>query len=238
MELEFFCKPDTDLEWFDYWKQFCLDFLVEMGLDKNRLRYRDHDAKELSFYSKATTDIEFLYFFGWGELWGIADRTDYDLSTHQKHSNQNLEYFDPDTNTKYLPYVVEPSVGVERLLLAVLTSAYEEETLEDGETREILHLHPALAPYKACVLPLTNKQADKAQEVYQMLSKHFMCDYDTSGKIGKRYRRQDAIGTPFCITIDYDSYEDDSVTIRDRDTMAQVRIKISEVASYIKNKIM
>lgn len=238
MELEFFCKPGTDLEWFDYWKKYCLDFLNEIGLDQSRLRYRDHDKDELSFYSKATTDIEFLFFFGWGELWGIADRTDYDLSTHQKHSNENMEYFDPDTNTKYLPYVVEPSVGVERLLLAVLTSAYEEETLEDGETREVLHLHPALAPFKAAVLPLTNKLNEQATSLYQELSKHFMCDYDTSGKIGKRYRRQDAIGTPFCITYDFDSLEDGCVTLRDRDTMSQIRIKIDEVVEYINKKIM
>jgi glycyl-tRNA synthetase len=238
MELEFFCKPDTDLEWFAYWKEFCLKFLSDMGLDPKRIRFRDHAKDELSFYSKATTDIEFLFYFGWGELWGIADRTDYDLSTHQKHSNQSLEYFDPDTNTKYLPYVVEPSVGVERLMLAVLTSAYDEEPLEDGETREILHLHPALAPFKAAVLPLTNKLTDKATEVYQLLSRYFMCDYDTSGKIGKRYRRQDAIGTPFCVTIDYDSLEDGCVTVRDRDNMAQVRMKIEEVANYINNKLM
>lgn len=238
MELEFFCKPGTDLEWFEYWKKYCLDFLSEMGLDQERLRYRDHDKEELSFYSNATTDIEFKFFFGWGELWGIADRTDYDLTTHQKHSGENLEYFDQETNSKYLPYVVEPSVGVERLLLAVLTSAYEEEQLADGETREVLHLHPALAPFKAAVLPLTNKLNDEASLLHQELSKHFMVDYDTSGKIGKRYRRQDAIGTPYCITFDFESLEDQSVTIRERDSMEQIRIKIDEVVDYIKNKLM
>lgn len=238
MELEFFCKPGTDLEWFDYWKNYCLNFLSEIGIKSDLLRYRDHDKDELSFYSNATTDIEFKFLFGWGELWGIADRTDYDLSTHQKHSGENLEYFDPETNTKYLPYVVEPSVGVERLLLAVLTSAYEEEVLDDGETREVLHLHPALAPFKAAVLPLTNKLNEQASLLHQNLSKHFMVDYDTSGKIGKRYRRQDAIGTPYCITFDFDSLEDGSVTIRDRDSMEQIRIKIEEVVDYIKNKLM
>ena len=238
MEMEFFCKPGTDSEWFSYWKQFCWDFLKNIGLDDSKLRYRDHGQKELSFYSKATTDIEFKFLFGWGELWGIANRTDYDLKTHQEHSKQNMEYFDPETNTKYLPYVIEPSVGVGRLLLAVLTSAFEEEVLEDGETREILHLHPALAPVKVAILPLTNKLNDQALEIYHNLQKHFNCDYDTSGKIGKRYRRQDAIGTPFCLTYDYDSLEDNSVTIRDRDTMEQTRIKISEVADFIKNKLM
>jgi len=238
MELEFFCKPDTDMEWFKYWKQFCLDFLKNMGLREELIRYRDHNQDELSFYSKATTDIEFKFLFGWGELWGIADRTDYDLSTHQKHSNENLEYFDPETNTKYLPYTIEPSVGVERLLLAVLTSAYDEETLEDGEIREVLHLHPALAPYKVAILPLTNKLNDQAFALYTQLSKNFMCDYDTTGKIGKRYRRQDAIGTPFCITYDFDSLEDQCVTIRDRDTMEQVRISINEVEKYILSKLM
>lgn len=238
MELEFFCKPGTDSEWFAYWKKFCMDFLYELGLNKDKLKYRDHSQEELSFYSKATTDIEFEYLFGWGELWGIANRTDYDLKTHQNHSKENLEYFDPDTNTKYIPYVVEPSVGVGRLFLAVLTSAYEEEQLADGETREILHIHPALAPIKAAVLPLTNKLAEPATELYQSLQKHFPCEFDTSGKIGRRYRRQDAIGTPFCITFDYDSLEDGAVTIRDRDTMEQIRIKITDVADYIKNKIM
>lgn len=238
MELEFFCKPDTDLEWFIYWKQFCMDFLVEMGISKERLRFRDHDESELSFYSKATTDIEFEYLFGWGELWGIADRTNYDLSTHQKHSGESLEYFDQESGEKYLPYVVEPSVGVERLMLAALTDAYKEEALADGETRELLSLHPALAPFKAAILPLTNKLNDQASALYQDLSKHFMCDYDTSGKIGKRYRRQDAIGTPFCITYDFESLEDGCVTVRDRDSMEQVRMKIEDVKEYILSKIM
>ena len=237
MELEFFCKPDTDLEWFDYWKQYCLDFLDYVGLDKTKVRYRDHDKEELSFYSKATTDIEFLFFFGWGELWGIADRTDYDLSAHQNHSKESLEYLDPENNKKYIPYVVEPSVGVERLLLAVLTSAYEEEVLENGETREVLHLKPFLAPKKVAVLPLVNKLGDKAMEVYNMLVEKFACDYDTSGQIGKRYRRQDANGTPFCVTVDYDTMNDGCVTVRDRDTMAQERVKIEDLVSYINNRL-
>lgn len=237
MELEFFCKPDTDLEWFAYWRKYCLDFLEYIGLDKNRIRLRDHGKDELSFYSKATTDIEFLFYFGWGELWGIADRTDYDLSVHQQHSKENLEYFDPDTNTKYIPYVVEPSVGVERLLLAVLTSAYTVEAVNENDTREVLKLKPALAPIKVAVLPLVNKLNEKASEVYELLNKHFMCTYDTSGAIGKRYRRQDAIGTPLCVTIDFDTLEDNTVTIRDRDTMEQIRLKIDELVSYIGEKI-
>jgi len=237
MELEFFCKPGTDLEWFKYWKEYCLNFLKELGLKEDRLRTRDHGEDELSFYSVATTDIEFLFYFGWGELWGIADRTDYDLGVHQNHSKENLEYFDPDTNTKYIPYVIEPSVGVERLLLAVLTNAYELETLENNETREVLRLKPFLAPIKVAVLPLVNKLSPKAQEVYELVSKHFMTQFDTSGAIGKRYRRQDAIGTPLCVTIDYETLEDESVTVRDRDTMEQVRIPISELVSYIGDKI-
>ena len=216
MELEFFCKPDTDLEWFDYWKKYCLDFLDYIGLKKEWVRYRDHEKEELSFYSKATTDIEFLFYFGWGELWGIADRTNYDLTAHQNASGESLEYLDPETNQKYLPYVVEPSVGVERLLLAVLTSAYEEETLPDGTTREVLHLKPFLAPKKVAILPLVNKLGDKAMEVFNKLVEKFPCEYDTSGQIGKRYRRQDANGTPLCVTIDYDTLEDDAVTVRDR----------------------
>ncbi|MDD3107160.1 MAG: glycine--tRNA ligase [Bacilli bacterium] len=237
MELEFFCKPDTDLEWFAYWKQYCLDFLDSIGLNQERLRYRDHEAKELSFYSKATTDIEFKFYFGWGELWGIADRTDYDLGVHQKHSQQSLEYFDPETNTKYLPYVIEPSVGVERLLLAVLTSAYDEELLENGETREILHLPTHLAPYKVAVLPLVNKLNEPASKLFTDLSKQFMCEFDTSGSIGKRYRRQDAIGTPYCVTFDFQSLEDQAVTVRDRDSMTQERIKIADLQSYLQTKI-
>lgn len=237
MELEFFCKPGTDLEWFDYWKNYIVSFLGDLGIAESRIRLRDHDKEELSHYSNATTDVEFEFFFGWGELWGIADRTDYDLRVHQEHSKEDLTYFDPTTNEKYLPYVIEPSVGVERLLLAVLTSAYEEELLEDGETREILHLHPALAPYKVAVLPLVNKLTEKAEEVYEILAKHFNTDFDTSGKIGKRYRRQDAIGTPYCVTVDFDTLEDASVTVRDRDTMLQDRIKLTDIVEYITKKV-
>ena len=230
MELEFFCKPGTDLEWFAYWKQFCIDFLKDLGIKEEYIRSRDHAKEELSFYSKATTDLEFKFFFGWGELWGIADRTDYDLSVHQKHSGENLEYLDPETNEKYLPYVIEPSLGVERLLLAVLTSAYEEETLSDGETREVLHFDPRVAPVKVAVLPLVNKLNDKALELYQMLKKYFVCEYDSSGKIGKRYRRQDAIGTPYCLTVDFETLENNSVTLRNRDSMEQFRINIDDLS--------
>ncbi len=237
MELEFFCKPDTDLEWFDYWRSYCLNFLKNIGIRDELVRTRDHDKEELSFYSKATTDIEFKYFFGWGELWGIADRTDYDLRVHQEHSGVNLEYLDPETNQKYLPYVVEPSLGVERLLLAVLTSAYEEQVLEDGDSRDVLHLDKRLAPVKVAVLPLVNKLNDKATEIYNKLSKEFVCEFDTSGKIGKRYRRQDAIGTPYCVTVDFDTLEDETVTIRDRDSMEQVRIKIEDLTDYINKMI-
>ncbi len=237
MELEFFCKPHTDLEWFDFWKKYCLDFLEYLGLDKDKVRYRDHEKEELSFYSNATTDIEFLYLFGWGELWGIADRTDYDLNAHQKASGENLEYLDPETNQRYIPYVIEPSVGVERLLLAVLTNAYEEEVLENGDTREVLHLKPFLAPKKVAVLPLVNKLSDKAMEVYNKLIEKFVCDYDTSGQIGKRYRRQDAIGTPFCVTIDYDTLNDECVTVRERDSMTQERVKIADLVEYIASRL-
>lgn len=237
MELEFFCKPGTDGEWFNYWRKFCFDFLIHLGLSEERLRFRDHGEKELSFYSKATTDIEYLFPFGWGELWGIADRTDYDLRVHQEHSGESLEYFDPDDNSRYLPYVIEPSVGVERLFLAVVSDSYECEQLPDGETRDILHLKPHLAPVKVAVLPLVNKLGEKAREVFDLLRSEFNCEYDTSGAIGKRYRRQDAIGTPLCVTIDYDTLEDEAVTVRDRDTMKQERIKISELRDYI-NKII
>ena len=237
MELEFFCKPDTDLKWFEYWRQYCLDFLSYLGLSKDRIRLRDHGNDELAFYSKATTDIEFLFLFGWGELWGIADRTDYDLRVHQEHSKENLEYFDPDTNTKYLPYVIEPSVGVERLLLAILTNAYIEEVVNETDTRVVLKLIPSLAPIKVAVLPLVNKLADQTLKVFELLNKHFMAVYDTSGAIGKRYRRQDAIGTPLCVTFDFDSLEDNSVTIRDRDSMIQTRININELVEYIGAKI-
>ncbi len=236
MELEFFCKPGTDLEWFAYWKQYCIDFLTGIGIREELIRSRDHSPEELCFYSKATTDLEFKFFFGWGELWGIADRTDYDLSVHQNHSKVNLEYLDPETNEKYIPYVVEPSLGVERLLLAVLTSAYEEEQLENGETREVLHFDPRVAPVKVAVLPLVNKLNEKGQEIYRMLSEHFVCEYDTSGKIGKRYRRQDSIGTPYCVTVDFDTLEDNTVTIRDRDTMEQVRMSVDELIAHFQNK--
>ena len=236
MEMEFFCKPGTDLEWFSYWKQYCLDFLKKLGLKEENIRYRDHAKEELAFYSKATTDIEFKFFFGWGELWGVADRTDYDLGVHQKHSGESLEYLDPETNEKYLPYVIEPSVGVERLLLAVLTNSYDEETLEDGEVREVLHLHPALAPVKICVLPLVNKLNDKALEVFNMLVKDYPVEFDTSGKIGKRYRRQDAIGTPYCVTVDFDTLEKGLVTVRDRDTMEQVSVEVDKLGEFFRDK--
>ena len=237
MEMEFFCKPGTDLEWFEYWKKYCIDFLDIAGLKKDKLRCRDHSPEELCFYSKATTDIEYEFLFGWGELWGIADRTDYDLGVHQKTSNESLEYFDQETNEKYIPYVVEPSVGVGRLLLAIVSSAYEIEELENGEEREVLRLKPYLAPYTVAVLPLMNKQSEKASELYDVLAKEFNCDFDTSGKIGKRYRRQDAIGTPFCVTYDFDTETDGCVTVRERDTMTQERVKIDDLVNYIKEKI-
>ena len=208
-------------------------FLKNIGIREELIRSRDHKPEELCFYSKATTDLEFKFFFGWGELWGIADRTDYDLKVHQEHSGENLMYLDPETNEKYLPYVIEPSLGVERLLLAILTSAYEEEQLPDGETREVLHFDPRVAPIKVAVLPLVNKLNEKATEVYEMLSKHFVTEYDASGKIGKRYRRQDSIGTPYCVTIDFDTLEDNTITIRNRDTMEQVRMPIDSLVSYV-----
>ena len=238
MELEFFCKPDTDLEWFSFWKKYCLDFLKYLGLSDNNLRYRDHAKEELSFYSKATTDIEYLYPMGFGELWGIADRTDYDLSVHMNHSKQDLRYLDPETNEKYIPYVVEPSVGVDRLFLAILTESYNKENLENGEIREVLKLKPFLAPYKVSVLPLIKKNhSDKAISIYQELSKHFSVTYDESGNIGKRYRRSDVVGTPFCITIDDDTLNNNTVTVRDRDTMQQVTIKLDELVSYIEERV-
>lgn len=238
MEMEFFCKPGTDLEWFEYWKENCKQFLFDLGLKESSLRFRDHDKEELSFYSKATTDVEFNFPFGWGELWGIADRTDYDLKRHMEHSKKNLEYLDPTTNEKYVPYVIEPSVGVDRLFLAILSDSYEEETLEDGSSRTVMHLNPCLAPFKVAILPLTKKQSEKADEVYGVLSKHFTCDYDVAGQIGKRYRRQDAIGTPYCLTVDFDTMEDNTVTIRERDSMDQVRIPLEEVVNYIKEKLV
>jgi len=237
MELEFFCKPGTDLEWFHYWKEFSMNYLITIGLDKEHLRYRDHAKEELSFYSKATTDIEFLYPQGWDELWGIADRSDYDLKQHMEYSKKSLEYLDPNDNSKYIPYVIEPSLGVDRLFLAVMVDAYDEETLEDGEIRIVMHLHPSIAPYKVAVLPLTKKLSQKAEEVYALLSKHIMCEYDVTGNIGRRYRRQDAIGTPYCVTIDFDTLDDDTITIRDRDSMEQERVPINEVVEYVNKKI-
>ena len=238
MELEFFCKPGTELDWHKYYKDYCYNFLLSLGVAKDRLRLRDHSSEELSFYSNATTDIEYLFPFGWGELWGIASRTDYDLTQHQNVSNENMSYLDPETNERYIPYVIEPSVGVERMVLTVLCDAYNKETLENGETREIMNLHPYLAPYKVCVLPLVKKfHKDKATEVYQILSKEFMTTYDEAGSIGKRYRRQDAIGTPFCITIDDETINDNTVTIRNRDTMEQITLKLDEVVDYVNNKI-
>lgn len=233
MELEFFCKPGTDLEWFDYWKDYCWKFLLNLGVKEDCLRMRDHAAEELSFYSKATSDIEYLFPFGWGELWGIADRTDYDLMRHQEHSGQDMNYLDPTTNEKYIPYVIEPSLGADRVALAMLVDAYDEEELEGGDVRTVLHFHPALAPFKAAILPLSKKLSEKAEEVYAELSKKFNIEYDETGSIGKRYRRQDEIGTPYCITVDFDTLEDNAVTVRDRDTMTQVRLKIDELEAYI-----
>ena len=237
MELEFFCKPGTDLEWFKYWKEFCKNWLPDLGMKEENIRLRDHSQEELVFYSKATTDIEFNFPFGWGELWGIADRTDYDLTQHMNHSKQDLSYLDPETNEKYVPYVVEPSLGADRVTLAFLCNSYEVETLGEGDERTVLHLHPALAPYKACILPLSKKLGEKATEVFEKLASKFNCDYDEAGSIGKRYRRQDEIGTPYCITIDFDTLEDNQVTVRDRDTMEQVRMPIEEVEKYILEKI-
>ena len=237
MELEFFCKPGTDLEWFEYWRKFCKDWLLNLGMKEENIRLRDHSPEELVFYSKATTDIEFAFPFGWGELWGIADRTDYDLTAHQTHSKEDMSYLDPETNEKYIPYVIEPSVGADRVTLAFLCNAYEEQELGEGDTRIVLHLHPALAPYKAAILPLSKKLNDKADEVFQTLAKAFPVDYDEAGSIGKRYRRQDEIGTPYCITVDFDTLEDNQVTVRDRDTMEQIRIPIDQVEKYIAEKI-
>ena len=237
MELEFFCKPGTDLEWFDYWRSFCRDWLVNLGIDEESLRLRDHDKDELCFYSKATTDFEFMFPFGWGELWGVADRTDYDLTQHSNHSGEAMEYFDAETNEKYIPYVIEPSLGADRVTLAFLCNAYDEEEDEKGEKRVVMHFHPALAPFKAAVLPLSKKLSDKAMEIKNELSKYFMIDFDDAGSIGKRYRREDEIGTPLCITYDFESEEDNCVTVRDRDTMQQVRIPIADLKAYIEEKI-
>lgn len=233
MELEFFCKPGSDLEWFDYWKNFCTQWLYDLGIKKENLKLRDHDKTELCFYSKATTDFEFLFPFGWGELWGIADRTDYDLSQHMKTSSKDLSYIDPITNEKYIPYVIEPSLGVDRMVLAFLCNAYEEEQIEENDSRVVLKLHPALAPIKVAVLPLQKQLNEKAEEVFKIISTEYNCEFDTSGSIGKRYRRQDEIGTPFCITVDFESLENDTVTIRERDTMCQTRVNISELENYL-----
>jgi len=241
MELEFFCKPGTDLEWFQYWRNFCHNWLLAIGLKDENIRLRDHDPEELCFYSKATTDFEFLFPFGWGELWGVADRTDYDLTQHQNESKKDLTYFDPETNERYIPYVVEPSLGVERSVLAVLCDAYDEEVIDEAknDVRTVLHFHPAIAPVKAAILPLSKKLSDKAGEIYDELSKYFNVDFDEAGSIGKRYRRQDEIGTPICITVDFDTVGDAEkagdgcVTVRDRDTMEQVRIPIADLKNYI-----
>ncbi len=235
MELEFFCKPGTDLEWFQYWRSYCENWLVNLGMKKENMRLRDHSAEELCFYSKGTTDIEFLFPFGWGELWGIADRTDYDLTQHQNVSGESMEYFDSETNEKYIPYVIEPSLGADRVALAFLCDAYDEEIVDPAknDVRVVLHLHPALAPVKVAVLPLSKKLSDKAGEVYDELAKYYNCEFDETGSIGKRYRRQDEIGTPLCVTYDFDSETDGCVTVRDRDTMEQVRLPISELKAYI-----
>ena len=233
MELEFFCKPGTDLEWFGYWKDYCWNFLMSLGVNKENLRIRDHGQEELSFYSNATSDIEYLFPFGWGALWGIADRTDYDLNKHAEHSGTDITYMDPTTNEKYVPYVIEPSLGADRVTLAFLIDAYDEEELEGGDVRTVLHLHPALAPYKAAVLPLSKKLSEKADEVYSLLAKNFNIEYDETGSIGKRYRRQDEIGTPFCITVDFETENDGCVTIRHRDSMTQERVKIEELNDFI-----
>ena len=237
MELEFFCKPGTDMEWFEYWRAFCKNWLLNLGMKEEKIRLRDHSPEELCFYSKGTTDIEFAFPFGWGELWGIADRTDYDLKQHAQYSGEDFTYLDQETGEKFVPYCVEPSLGCDRVTLAFLCNAYEEQEIAEGDVRTVLHLHPALAPYKVAVLPLSKKLSEKAEEVYAKLSKNFMCDYDEAGSIGKRYRREDEIGTPYCVTIDFDTLEDECVTIRDRDTMEQVRVKIDKLESYIQDKI-
>ena len=237
MELEFFCKPGTDLEWFEFWRGYCKKWLLDLGIDEESLRLRDHDKDELCFYSKATTDFEFMFPFGWGELWGVADRTDYDLTQHSNHSGEAMEYFDPETNEKYIPYVIEPSLGADRVLLAFLCNAYDEEEDEKGDKRVVMRFHPVLAPFKAAILPLSKKLSAEATEIYTELSKYFSVDYDDAGSIGKRYRREDEIGTPICITYDFDSVEDKCVTVRDRDTMEQKRIPISDLKDYIEKAI-
>ena len=237
MELEFFCKPGTDMEWFEYWRAFCKNWLLNLGMKEEKIRLRDHSPEELCFYSKGTTDIEFAFPFGWGELWGIADRTDYDLKQHAQYSGEDFTYLDQETGEKFVPYCVEPSLGCDRVTLAFLCNAYEEQEIAEGDVRTVLHLHPALAPYKVAVLPLSKKLSEKAEEVYAKLSKNFMCDYDEAGSIGKRYRREDEMGTPYCVTIDFDTLEDECVTIRDRDTMEQVRVKIDELENWINEKV-
>ncbi len=238
MELEFFCKPGTDLEWFGYWKEFCKNWLLGLGIKEDRLKLRDHDPEELSHYSNATTDFEFKFPFGWGELWGIADRTDFDLNAHAKVSGKNLDYTDPVTNEKYVPYVIEPSLGVERMVLALLCNAYEEQELEGGDSRVVMHFHPAIAPYKVAVLPLQKKAlGEKSEELYRQLSKKFSATYDETASIGKRYRRQDEIGTPYCVTVDFDTLEDNCVTVRERDCMQQERISIDQLEEYLAKRM-
>lgn len=237
MELEFFCEPGTDLEWLDYWRKYCKNFLLSLNMTEDAIRLRDHSPEELSHYSKGTTDIEYKFPFGWGELWGIADRTDYDLTCHQNTSGEDMTYYDQAKNEKYVPYCIEPSVGADRVTLAFLCDAYNEEEVGEGDVRTVLKFHPALAPIKAAVLPLSKKLNEQAAEVYAALAKEFNCDYDDAGSIGKRYRRQDEVGTPFCITYDFDSVEDHCVTVRDRDTMEQVRMPIAELVPYLKEKM-
>ena len=237
MELEFFCKPGTDLEWHKYWKEFCMKWLTDLGASKEQLRFRDHTKEELSFYSNATADIEYRFPFGWGELWGIADRTNYDLTRHMESSKEDLTYLDPETNERYVPYCIEPAVGTDRLMLMFLCDAYEEQEIAEGDVRTVLHLHPALAPFKVAVLPLSKKLSEKAEEIYEELSKDFMCDYDETASIGKRYRRQDEIGTPYCVTVDFETENDNCVTVRDRDTMEQERVNINNLKDWITEKI-
>lgn len=238
MELEFFCKPGEDMKWFKYWKEFCKNWLLSLGLKEENLRLRDHSKEELSHYSTATTDIEYLFPFGWGELWGVADRTDFDLKRHGEYSGEDLSYRDPFSNEKYIPYCIEPSVGADRAALAFLIDAYDEEEIGEGDTRVVLHLNPALAPIKAAVLPLSKKLGDETIKLYEKLQKKYNVEYDETGSIGKRYRRQDEAGTPYCITFDFDSLEDKSVTIRDRDTMEQIRVKIEEVEAFLDSKLV
>ena len=237
MEMEFFCQPGTDLEWYNVWKNTCMDFLTHYGVKKENLRFRDHSKEELSFYSVATCDIEYKFPFGWGELWGIADRTDYDLKRHMEHSKENLEYMDPMTNQKYIPYCIEPAVGVERIFLSVFADAYDEEVINEKDTRIVMHLHPALAPVKACITPLSKKQSAAGMKLFEQLANDFAVDFDDAGSIGKRYRRQDAIGTPFCITFDFDTENDGCVTVRERDSMNQERIRIEDLNDYILTRI-